>query len=168
MTDVIESKSSIMTDVVSNQQLQDGKLLKKKKPFWMMWKSNIDDKKNNSHDIIDEQSHSKVSNSRRPSLKNIFEKSNAKQKECKDDIFEELTPIKRQPKNGRRGSAAKGKLVEYKIDDTENVPVRKYRPGIEYEDPISDEHLKRALSQRLPDIFASLNYFSSKKNKIRC
>ena len=63
------------------------------------------------------------------------------------------------------GSAAKGKLIEYKIDDTENVPVR---PGIEYEDPISDEHLKRALSQPLPDIFASLNYFSSKKNKIRC
>ena len=102
MTDVIESKSSIPTDVVSNQQLQDGKLLKKKKPFWMMWKSNIDDKKDNSNDIIDEQSHSKVSINRRPYLKNIFEKSNAKKKECKDDIFEELTPIKRQPKNGRR------------------------------------------------------------------
>ena len=125
----------------------------------MIWKT--DDKKETPHTTENDQIDSKGPSIDQPIPENISEN----QKNSNDNIFEELTPVKRQPKNGRRGSPAKAKLIEYKKEEVIPPALRKYRPGIEYEEDITEEELKRALSQPLPDVFASLNYkFSSRKN----
>ena len=58
----------------------------------MIWKT--DDKKETPHTTENDQIDSKGPSKGQPILKNISEN----QKQSNDNIFEELTPVKRQPK----------------------------------------------------------------------